>query len=126
MGVSRFLIYLSFSAFSSGRTKTMGFVFLGIPVYDWVLAISAAVSAFYVPWIYDQLAFTIANPLQIDVVMGTILLVTLFEAVHRSMGWPLPMIALLFIGYAYFGRSMPGIFVHPGADWSGIVNHLYL
>jgi TRAP transporter 4TM/12TM fusion protein len=42
------------------------------------------------------------------------------------MGWPLPVIALLFIGYAYFGRAMPGIFVHPGASWSGIVNHLYL
>lgn len=126
MGVSLFLIYLSFSAFSSGRTKTTGFVILGLPVLDWLFAFAALISALYVPWIYDQLAFRIGNPLPIDVAMGTILLVTLFEAVRRSMGWPLPVIALLFIGYAYFGRSMPGIFVHPGADWSGIVNHLYL
>jgi len=42
------------------------------------------------------------------------------------MGWPLPVIALLFIAYAYFGRSMPGILVHPGADWATIINHLYL
>ena len=126
MGVSLFLIYISFSAFSSGRTKTTGFVILGIPVFDWIFGIAAAISSFYVPWIYDQLAFRIGNPLPIDVVMGTILLVTLFEAVRRSMGWPLPVIALLFIGYAYFGRSMPGIFVHPGSDWAGIVNHLYL
>ncbi|MFN4155318.1 MAG: TRAP transporter permease [Paracoccaceae bacterium] len=126
MGVSLFLIYLSFAAFSSGRTKTGGFAILGLPVLDWLFAIAALVSALYVPWVYDQLAFRIGNPLQLDVAMGTILLVTLFEAVRRSMGWPLPLIALLFIGYAYFGRSMPGIFVHPGADWSGIVNHLYL
>ncbi|MFN3722754.1 MAG: TRAP transporter permease [Paracoccaceae bacterium] len=126
MGVSLFLIYLSFAALSSGRHKTTGFVILGLPVLDWILGIGAAVSALYVPWVYDQLAFRIGNPLPIDVAMGTILLVTLFEAVRRSMGWPLPVIALLFIGYAYFGRSMPGIFVHPGADWSGIVNHLYL
>lgn len=126
MGVSLFMIYLSFSAFSSGRTKTSRFAILGLPVLDWVFAIAAAISAFYVPWIYDQLAFRIGNPLPIDIIMGTILLVTLFEAVRRSMGWPLPLIALLFIGYAYFGRSMPGIFVHPGSDWSGIVNHLYL
>ncbi|TGD43329.1 TRAP transporter permease [Pseudotabrizicola sediminis] len=126
MGVSLFLIYLSFSAFSSGRTKTTGFVILGLPVLDWLFAFAALISALYVPWIYVQLAFRIGNPLPIDVAMGTILLVTLFEAVRRSMGWPLPVIALLFIGYAYFGRSMPGIFVHPGADWSGIVNHLYL
>lgn len=126
MGVSLFLIYLSFAALSSGRHKTTGFVILGLPVLDWILGIGAAVSALYVPWVYDQLAFRIGNPLPIDVAMGTILLITLFEAVRRSMGWPLPVIALLFIGYAYFGRSMPGIFVHPGADWSGIVNHLYL
>ncbi|MCJ8140011.1 TRAP transporter permease [Falsirhodobacter halotolerans] len=126
MGVSLFVIFLSFAAFSSGREKTTGFVLLGVPVLDWVFAIAAAVSSFYVPWIYDQLAFRIGNPLQIDIVMGTVLLVTLLEAVRRSMGWPLPVIALLFIGYAYFGQSMPGIFVHPGADWSGIINHLYL
>ncbi len=58
--------------------------------------------------------------------MGTVLLVALMEAVRRSMGWPLPVIAILFIAYAYFGKSMPGILVHPGADWANIVNHLYL
>lgn len=126
MGVSLFLIFLSFAAFSAGRHKTTGFVILGLPVADWVLAIAGAVSSFYVPWVYDQLQFRIGNPNQLDIIMGTILLVTLLEAVRRSMGWPLPVIALLFIGYAYFGQSMPGIFVHPGADWSGIVNHLYL
>jgi TRAP transporter 4TM/12TM fusion protein len=126
MGVSLLLIFLSFAALSSRRHKTTGFVLLGLPVMDWLFGIAALVSSLYVVWIYDQLAFRIGNPLQIDVVMGTILLVTLFEAVRRSMGWPLPVIALMFIGYAYFGQSMPGIFVHPGSDWSGIVNHLYL
>lgn len=126
MGVSLLMIFLSFAVLSSHRHRATGFVLFGLPVFDWLLGLGALVSALYVPWIYDQLAFRIGNPLQIDVVMGTILLVTLFEAVRRSMGWPLPVIALMFIGYAYFGRSMPGIFVHPGSDWSGIVNHLYL
>lgn len=126
MGVSLFLIFLSFAAFSSGRNKTTGFVILGLPVLDWVFAIAAAVSAFYVPYVYDQLQFRIGNPNQLDIVMGTILLLTLLEAVRRSMGWPLPVIALLFIAYAYFGQSIPGIFVHPGSDWAGIINHLYL
>ncbi len=126
LGVSLFLIYLSFSAFNAGREKTTGFVILGLPVTDWVLAFAGAISAFYVPWVYDQLQFRIGNPNQLDIIMGSILLVTLLEGVRRSMGWPLPVIALLFIGYAYFGQSMPGILVHPGADWSGIINHLYL
>ncbi|WP_104668855.1 TRAP transporter permease [Ensifer adhaerens] len=126
MGVTLFLVFLSFAAFNAGRTRTTGLVILGLPVVDWLLAIGGAISAFYVPWIYDQLQFRIGNPNQMDIVMGTILLVTLLEAVRRSMGWPLSVIAVLFICYAFFGRSMPGIFVHPGADWSGIINHLYL
>ena len=68
----------------------------------------------------------VGAPLPIDVIMGTILIVTLLEATRRAMGWPLPVIALLFMGYAYFGQSMPGILVHPGASWTNMVNHLYL
>lgn len=126
MGASLFLIFLSFAAFARDRHKTTGFAILGIPVLDWAFAIAGATAAFYVPWIYDQLAFRVGNPLTIDIVMGTLLLVILLEAVRRSMGWPLPVIALIFVAYAYFGRSMPGILVHPGADWPNIINHLYL
>src|SRR5918993_846771 len=43
-----------------------------------------------------------------------------------SVGWPLPIIAIGMMLYAYFGPSMPGILQHPGASWSNIVNHLYL
>ncbi|MTH77123.1 TRAP transporter permease [Paracoccus aestuariivivens] len=126
MGVSMFVVFLSFSAFASGRHKSAGPTILGLPVLDWVLAFAGLVSSLYVPWIYDQLAFRVGNPNTLDVAMGTILIVTLLEAVRRSMGWPLPVIAILFMAYAYFGKSMPGIFVHPGADWKAIVNHLYL
>ncbi|WP_423208032.1 TRAP transporter permease [Paracoccus yeei] len=126
MGVSLFVIFLSFSALAKNRHRTDGFAILGVPVTDWLLALGGAVSAFYVPWIYDQLQFRVGNPLPVDIAMGTVLLVVLMEAVRRSMGWPLPLIAGLFIAYAYFGKSMPGILVHPGADWSNIVNHLYL
>ncbi|CAM3171021.1 TRAP transporter permease [Paracoccus nototheniae] len=126
MGVSLFLVFLSFAAFPGRRHRTDGFAVLGIPVTDWIMAVTALIAALYVPWIYDQLAFRVGNPLPIDIAMGTLLLVTLLEAVRRSMGWPLPFIALLFIAYAWFGRSMPGILVHPGADWANIINHLYL
>ena len=97
-----------------------------MPLLDWVFAIAGAVSALYVPWIFNELAFRVGDPLPIDVVMGTVLIVVLLEATRRAMGWPLPVIALLFIAYAYFGQSMPGILAHPGASWDNIVNHLYL
>ncbi|MDB6180708.1 TRAP transporter permease [Paracoccus fistulariae] len=126
LGVSMFVLFLCFSAFSNRRGIAKRFAILGIPVVDWILAFAAAIAAMYVPWIYDQLVFRVGNPTTTDVAMGTIMLVVLLEAVRRSMGWPLPVIAILFMAYAYFGQQMPGIFVHPGADWKNIVNHLYL
>lgn len=126
MAVTVFLLFISFSAFGGRRTKPGLLAPFGMPLYDWALAIAGAVAALYVPWIYEQLAFRVGNPMTLDLVMGTVLIVVLLEAVRRSMGWPLPFIALLFIAYAYFGQSMPGILVHPGATWSNIVNHLYL
>lgn len=126
MGVTLFLVFLSFSAFGSRSMHQGNLAPLGLPLSDWVLALGASAAAFYVPWVFTQLAFRVGNPLPIDVVMGTILIVSLLEAVRRSMGWPLPVIAILFMAYAYFGRAMPGVLVHPGASWTNIVNHLYL
>jgi TRAP transporter 4TM/12TM fusion protein len=120
------LIFFSFVAWSASREPRASLSPLRLPWYDWLLALGGIVSALYVPWIFEDLAFRVGAPLTVDVVMGTILIVVLLEATRRSMGWPLPVIALLFLAYAYFGRTMPGIFTHPGASWSNIVNHLYL
>ncbi len=121
------LIFLSFVIWGERKEPRNTLLTpLGLPIYDWVLVVAGIVSAMYVPWIFTDLAMRVGNPFPIDVFMGTVLIVVLLEATRRSMGWPLPVIALLFIAYAYFGQSMPGVLVHPGADWKGIVNHLYL
>ncbi|MCY1667102.1 TRAP transporter permease [Rhizobium sp. SL86] len=126
LGVTLLVVFLSFSAFGKKETRPGAFAPFGLPLIDWLLGIAGLVTALYVPWIYSELAFRVGNPLPIDIIMGTVLIVALLEAVRRSMGWPLPVIAILFIAYAYYGKSMPGILVHPGASWANIVNHLYL
>ena len=120
------LTFLAFAARGRGRVGTGPLHPFGLPVWDWALAAAGVVSALYVPWIFEDLAFRVGDPLTVDVVMGTVLIVVLLEATRRAMGWPLPVIACLFMAYAYFGRSMPGVLTHPGASWEGIVNHLYL
>ena len=120
------LVFLSFAAFGRGSDRPALWAPLGLPLWDWALAIAGAVTAYYVAWVYDDLAFRVGNPLAIDLAMGTALIVLLLEATRRAMGWPLPVIAILFMAYAYFGQSMPGVLIHPGQSWTSIVNHLYL
>ncbi len=74
----------------------------------------------------DDLAFRVGNPTTTDVVLGGLLVVVLLEATRRSVGWPLPIISILFMLYALYGRHMPGILVHPGATVSQLIDHLYL
>jgi len=123
------LIFLVFSAFKSGQERVASSSWWrpgSISLIDWALAIAAVVSSLYVPWIFTELAFRVGNPSSTDVIMGSVLIVVLLEATRRSVGWPLPVIAIGVMLYAYFGPSMPGILQHPGASWSNIVNHLYL
>jgi TRAP transporter 4TM/12TM fusion protein len=123
------LIFLVFARTKAGQGVRMPSTLLspgGVPLYDWLLAAVAIATVLYIPWIFDDLAFLIGNPRPQDVLMGTALLVVAIEATRRTMGWPLPMIAIAFILYGLFGRYAPGILVHPGASWSGLINHLYL
>ncbi|MEF2074000.1 TRAP transporter permease [Consotaella aegiceratis] len=123
------LIFIVFAATTKGQERIYSSSLwrpFGLPVTDWLLAIAAAVSALYVPYIFDDLAFRVGNPLTIDVVMGTILIVVLLEATRRTMGWQLPAIAIVIMAYGLFGQYAPGVLVHPGADWRTMVNHLYL
>ena len=99
---------------------------LGIGLFDWACCLAAIVTSLYVPWIFHDLQFRVGNPLTIDWVMGTILIVVLLEACRRSVGAALPIIAIVLMIYALTGRQLPGILNHAGNDWKGVVNHLYL
>jgi TRAP transporter 4TM/12TM fusion protein len=98
----------------------------GVPLVDWLLGLAAAASVLYIPYVFDDLAFRVGNPDLSDVVFGSILFITLLEATRRSMGWPLPLIAIGFTAYALFGPVFPGLLKHAGASWSQMINHQYL
>ncbi len=98
----------------------------GVPLLDWVLAAVCAVSVLYLPYVFADLANRVGNPDTIDVVMGTVLFVTLLEATRRSMGPALPLIAIGFTAYALLGPYFPGMLKHAGATWSQMINHQYL
>ncbi|MGC1506766.1 MAG: TRAP transporter permease [Sulfitobacter sp.] len=101
--------------------------FDGVPVIDIMLAALAVGAAMYLPLLPPEIVSErVGNPSQFDVFMGTSLLLLTLEATRRSVGPTLPVIAMLFIVFAYFGPWMPGALKHGGASWLGIINHLYM
>ncbi len=59
----------------------------------------------------DQYGF-LENRFQI--VVGFTLLIVVIEAARRAIGWPLPMVAVVALLYAFFGQHIPGEFGHSG------------
>jgi len=112
-----------------------------VPLYDWVLAFAALVSALYIPVSFtgldltpfgidiqlEELNFRIGSPTGLDLFFGSVLVVTIFEAARRAMGWVLPMIVGVFVLYALFGSKVPlQVLVIPDVNWSQLLNHIYL
>ena len=99
----------------------------GIALWDYVFSALAIGAALYLPLLPSEVVSQrVGNPSQFDVFMGSALLLLTLEASRRSIGPTLPIIALLFIAFAYFGPSMPGALKHGGSSWLGIINHLYM
>ena len=65
-------------------------------------------------------------PNQIDVVLGIIFIVLLLEATRRTTGWIVPVVALAFLAYAYFGPYLPQPWTHRGFDIGQIVGQLFI
>ena len=56
-----------------------------------------------------------------DMVVGVVIVVLVFEAARRMMGWALPIICGLFLLYGLFGQYLPGALAHRGFGFDQIV-----
>ena len=59
----------------------------GVPLFDWLLMAATVIAALYIPFVFHDLAFRVGNPLLLDWVMGTILIV-LLQSVLSVMQMP--------------------------------------
>lgn len=114
-----FLAYLSFPWHRGRITRH-------IPLWDWLLAITAALSVLYLFIFYDELAGRSGSPTTIDVVIAVIGTLLLLEATRRSLGWPLTIIASIFLLYTFVGPWLPEVLAHKGASLKRVASHQWL
>lgn len=97
-----------------------------LPVYDTILSILSICITLYV-WIdYPNIIARAGIINTMDFVVGTILILLVVEASRRISGWPLTILAIIFILYGLFGKNFPGIFAHRGYDWEALVNQFFI
>lgn len=110
-----------------------------IPWYDIVLAVVGATVALYVWFAKDGLGqragtllewdvafFGFDFALPIEVILGGVGIILLLEAVRRSLGLPLLIVAGVFLVFSIFGQSMPDIVSHKGVSVSRLAGYQWL
>ena len=78
-------------------------------------------------WIveYPNLANRAGNYNQLDIIVGAIAILISFEVSRRTVGWALPIIAIVGILYALFGRAMPDAIAHKGFPLRRIIEYCF-
>lgn len=76
-------------------------------------------------WIfYADLIARDGDPTRLDLVVGTLLAILIFEGTRRLMGAALPLMCGACLVYWFFGQYLPSPLNHRGYDFDQIVTHL--
>ncbi len=110
-----FLLYPATS--KSNKTK--------ISVFDYIFSGGFLCIVTYYVTNYNAIINRSGSYNQMDIIVGIIGIILVMEACRRVVGWPIVIIATIFIGYAYFGRSIPGFLNHRGYGVERIATHLF-
>ncbi|MBA1335942.1 MAG: TRAP transporter [Firmicutes bacterium] len=97
-----------------------------LPAYDMILAVLSLCITLYV-WVdYPNIIARAGIINTMDLIVGTVLVLLVLDASRRISGWPLTILAFVFILYGLFGKNIPGIFAHRGYDWKSLVNQFFI
>jgi len=91
-----------------------------------VLAVIGLATMMYQVYFFDDIASRYGQLTQAEFYIGIIATLVLLEATRRTIGWPIVILAIVFLLYAYFGNLLPGLASHRGYNAERIISQLYL
>jgi TRAP transporter 4TM/12TM fusion protein len=112
------LVFLIYPLRKRGRQMTR------IPPLDCLLAACGFALGLY-QWVFEAALIQRAgDPTTIDLVVGTLVIVLVFEAARRVVGIALPIVCATFLLYGLFGQYLPGALAHRPYAFAQIVDQL--
>lgn len=125
LGFALLIVFLNFPFF---KKKKFGLKFLSatkkIPLFDYAVAIVACLSALYIVLDYQGITTRYGAPVLRDIIIGIMLTILLLEAARRVIGPALPVIAICFCIYAFFGPYMPDFIAFKGVSLNRFVGQM--
>src|ERR1700716_253221 len=114
-----FLILMTFGLIGNFTAKSNAGRALG-----WLIGSVGFLCGLY-QWIfYAALIARDGDPTRVDLVVGTLLAVLIFEGTRRLMGLALPLMCGACLLYWFFGQYLPAPLNHRGYDFDQVITHL--
>ena len=114
-----FLAYISFPMLKSMRMDH-------IPWIDWFMAFTAAFCTSYLYFFQNYLITRSGSPTNLDILVAVVGTLLLLEATRRVMGFPMTVVASLFLLYVFLGPYAPDMIAHRGASLSRAASQIWL
>ncbi len=125
LGFALLVVYLNYPTLKKSR---LGLKFLSaknrIPIFDYVIAVIATISALYIALDYEGMTARYGAPIFRDLLLGALLIILLLEATRRVIGPALPVIGIGFISYAFLGPYMPDLIAFKGTSLNRFVGQM--
>ena len=96
-----------------------------LPFYDVLLGLAGTGCWMYIVINFQNLVRRSGNNTTLDVIIGIIGILILFESCRRIVGLPIMTIATVFVIYAFVGKYLPGFLHHRGYSLQRVVCHLF-
>ncbi|MFU0507909.1 TRAP transporter permease [Pseudaminobacter sp. NGMCC 1.201702] len=113
-----FLLLLGFALLANLRATTVAG-----KIWFWLLGALGFATGVY-NWVeYNALIQRSGFLTNLDLAVGVVLIVLVFEGARRLMGLPLAIIAGVFLAYCFFGNYLPPPFIHRGYDFAQIIEN---
>ena len=97
-----------------------------IDITDWILMILSIGVWGYIFFNVEAIALKGGQMSTTDMVLGVLAVLLTLEVTRRVVGPELPIVTIVFLLFAYFGRHLPGVFAHRGFNVTRIVSHMYM
>jgi TRAP transporter 4TM/12TM fusion protein len=120
-----FTLILSFFIYPAGKGAVSGkwSMFINC-VYSLGALAACGNIAFYIYYVLFDRAGESTN---LDIVLGSVLIILVLEMTRRVMGWALPIITIIFIAYGFLGSYINIPYLsHAGMDVHRFISYTYL
>jgi TRAP transporter 4TM/12TM fusion protein len=95
-------------------------------ISDWLFMAMGIAPCIYLLVEMERLQWEYGSTVSpLDILFSILLMISLLELVRRSFGWAIPLTALAFLGYAFFGHLLPPeYFGHAGLKAGNVIGFM--